>query len=39
MEHDPLRDATPSDKELMVRVRDGDPDAFEQIVLRHQAAW
>jgi RNA polymerase sigma-70 factor (ECF subfamily) len=31
---------TPSDEELMLRVRDGDPDAFEQIVLRHQAeAW
>ena len=31
---------TPSDEELMLNVRDGDLDAFEQIVLRHQAeAW
>ena len=29
---------TPSDEQLMLKVRDGDPDAFEQIVLRHQAA-
>ena len=31
---------TPSDEELMLSVRDGEVDAFEQIVLRHQAeAW
>ncbi len=31
---------TPSDEDLMLSVRDGDLDAFEQIVLRHQAeAW
>jgi RNA polymerase sigma-70 factor (ECF subfamily) len=31
---------TPSDEELMLQVRGGDIDAFEQIVLRHQAeAW
>jgi RNA polymerase sigma-70 factor (ECF subfamily) len=31
---------TPSNEELMRNVRDGDLDAFEQIVLRHQAeAW
>jgi len=32
---------TPSDKELMLKVRDGgDLDAFDQIVLRHQkSAW
>ena len=31
---------TPSDEELMQRVRDGDPEAFEQIVLRYQnEAW
>ena len=31
---------TPSDEQLMQSVRDGDLDAFEQIVLRHQAeAW
>jgi len=30
----------PSDEELMLRVRDGDLGAFEQMVLRHQAeAW
>lgn len=31
---------TPSDENLMLSVREGDLDAFEQIVLRHQAeAW
>lgn len=31
---------TPGDEELMPRVRDGDPEAFEQIVLRYQnEAW
>lgn len=31
---------TPSDEQLMQSVRDGDMDAFEGIVLRHQAeAW
>ena len=31
---------TPSNEELMLNVRDGDLDAFERIVLRHQAeAW
>lgn len=31
---------TPSNEELMLRVRDGDSDAFEELVLRHQAeAW
>ena len=31
---------TPSNEELMLNVRNGDLDAFEQIVLRHQAeAW
>lgn len=31
---------TPSDEDLMLSVRDGDLDAFERIVLRHQAeAW
>ena len=31
---------TPSDESLMLSVRDGDLDAFERIVLRHQAeAW
>jgi len=31
---------TPSDEELMLSVRNGDLDAFEQIVLRHQSeAW
>jgi RNA polymerase sigma-70 factor, ECF subfamily len=31
---------TPSSEELMLGVRDGDLDAFEQIVLRHQkTAW
>lgn len=31
---------TPSDEQLMLSARDGDLDAFEQIVLRHQAeAW
>jgi RNA polymerase sigma-70 factor (ECF subfamily) len=31
---------TPSDEELMLGVRDGDLDAFEQLVLWHQAeAW
>ncbi|MBC8876319.1 MAG: sigma-70 family RNA polymerase sigma factor [Planctomycetes bacterium] len=30
----------PSDEELMLRVRDGDLGAFEQLVLRHQTeAW
>jgi RNA polymerase sigma-70 factor (ECF subfamily) len=30
----------PSDEQLMLSVRDGDLDAFEQIVLRHQGeAW
>ncbi len=30
----------PGDKELMLEVRDGDLQAFEQLVLRHQAqAW
>jgi len=28
---------TPSDEELMLSVREGNMDAFEQIVLRHQA--
>ncbi|MEX2492056.1 MAG: sigma-70 family RNA polymerase sigma factor [Nitrospirales bacterium] len=31
---------TPSSEELMLGVRDGDLEAFEQLVLRHQAeAW
>jgi RNA polymerase sigma-70 factor (ECF subfamily) len=31
---------TPSDEDLMLSVREGDLDAFERIVLRHQAeAW
>jgi len=31
---------TPSDEDLMLSARDGDLDAFEQIVLRHQGeAW
>ena len=31
---------TPSDEDLMLSVRDGDLDAFEQIVVRYQAeAW
>ena len=31
---------TPSDEGLMLSVRDGDLDAFERIVARHQAeAW
>lgn len=31
---------TPSDEELMLSVRDGDLQAFDQLVLRHQsAAW
>ncbi|MFW6028208.1 MAG: RNA polymerase sigma factor [bacterium] len=31
---------TPSDEDLMLRVREGDLDAFERIVLRYQAqAW
>jgi RNA polymerase sigma-70 factor, ECF subfamily len=30
----------PGSEELMLGVRDGDPEAFEQLVLRHQAeAW